>query len=269
MKGLTEYLAPTVVKTPATSATTVVLEPEIDPSQFGMSVPENTLITLSHNRRFDWEMFSGNLKAVTFKAEPKDKPVMHHKAPPVFVWPENDNWDCMERIAPRLELPVPEPWSNPEYAEIVETALDPLSKRVKDHQSAFNNWIWTWAYKDPWKEGDDHRIPDKYPLGVFLTILWMAGLNGASVKKGVPVERLFSEEEKSDLIRFLARCTEVIDSRVRKAISHYGHMPIWYESGDGTQSYPNTDTLWADMGKRHVFLAVLKEGIFQGVSPES
>ena len=131
LKGLTEYLAPTVVKTPATSATTAVLEPEIDPSQFGMSVPENALITLSHNRRFDWEMFSGNLKAETFKAEPKDKPVIHHKAPPVFVWPENNNWDCMERIAPRLELPVPEPWSNPEYAEIVETALDPLSKKGK------------------------------------------------------------------------------------------------------------------------------------------
>ena len=51
LKRLTEYMAPTVVKTPATSATAEVLDPEIDPADFGLSVPENTLITRQHNRQ--------------------------------------------------------------------------------------------------------------------------------------------------------------------------------------------------------------------------
>ena len=46
LKRLTEHMAPTVVKTPATSATTAVLEPEIDPAEIGLSVPQNALITL-------------------------------------------------------------------------------------------------------------------------------------------------------------------------------------------------------------------------------
>ena len=35
LKGLTERMAPTVVKTPATSATTAIREPEIDPAEIG------------------------------------------------------------------------------------------------------------------------------------------------------------------------------------------------------------------------------------------
>ena len=38
LKRLTEYMAPTVVKTPATSATAEVLDPEVDPDDFGLSV---------------------------------------------------------------------------------------------------------------------------------------------------------------------------------------------------------------------------------------
>ena len=80
-------------------------------------------------------------------------------------------------------------------------------------------------------QGDPHRFPDKFPLAPFFTILWMAALLGASEKQKVSVERLFSDKDRSGLIRFLTRCTEVIDSRARKAISHYGHIPIWYEAG--------------------------------------
>ena len=57
LKRMTEYLAPTVVKTPATS----VLDPETDPDVFGLSVPENTLITRQHNRRFNWQKFALDL----------------------------------------------------------------------------------------------------------------------------------------------------------------------------------------------------------------
>ena len=63
-------------------------------------------------------------------------------------------------------------------------------------------------------------------------ILWMAGLHHASVKHKTPVDKLFTDRDRSDLILFLARCTEVLDPRVRKALSHYGHVPIWYQSGD-------------------------------------
>ena len=263
LKKLTEYMAPTVVKTPATSATTAILEPEIDPDEIGLSVPQNTLITFSHDRRFDWATFSRNLMIESLNATTESKPVIHHKAPPLLTWPENQSWDCMARIAHRLTLPTPDPWSNSEYMEIAESGLQPLSTKVKDNQSAFNNWIWTWAYEDPDKVGDDHRFPDKYTMATFFTILWMAGLLSASQRQHVPVERLFSDRDKSDLIRFLTRCTEVMDSRARKAISHYGHIPIWYEAGDGKPHYPNTDTLWADKGNAMYSWLCAKKGYFK------
>ena len=58
VKKLTEQIAPTVVKTPATTKKN---EPTIDPEVFGLSVPQNTVITTKHNRRFDWEEFSRDL----------------------------------------------------------------------------------------------------------------------------------------------------------------------------------------------------------------
>ena len=67
LKRLTEQLAPSVVRTPATVATKVTQEPEINPEEFGESVPENTLITLEHNRRFDWEAFAGGLLAEAYE----------------------------------------------------------------------------------------------------------------------------------------------------------------------------------------------------------
>ena len=149
LKRLTEYMAPTVVKTPATSVTTTILEPEIDPAEIGLSVPENALITLNHDRRFDWAAFSRNLLIQSLNAPIESKPVIHHKAPAIFTWPENQTWDSMDRIAHRLAIPTPDPWSSSEYMEIAESALQPLSTKVQDNQSAFNNWIWTWAYDDP------------------------------------------------------------------------------------------------------------------------
>ena len=84
LKRMTEYIAPTVVKTPATSATAEVLDPEDDPDGFGLSVPENTLITRQHNRRFDWQKFARDLLIESLNAKVEDKPVIHHKAPPIF-----------------------------------------------------------------------------------------------------------------------------------------------------------------------------------------
>ena len=100
-------------------------------------------------------------------------------------------------------------------------------------------------------------------MAPLFTILWMAGLLSASERQKVPVEQLFSDKDRSDLIRFLTRCTEVMDSRVRKAISHYGHIPIWYEAGDGTPHYPNTDTLWADKGNAMYSWLCEKKGYFK------
>ena len=147
--------------------------------------------------------------------------------------------------------------------KIAETAITPLTSRPRDSPAAFNNWIWTWAYENPDQETDLHRIPDKYPLGVFFTIVWMAGLMTASKKHKIPMDELFSDEHKSDLIKFLVRCTEVIDARVRKALSHYGHIPIWYEVGDGANHYPGTDTLWADKGNAMYSWMCVKERFFK------
>ena len=103
VKEVTERIAPTIVKTPAT---TKKKEPTIDPVEFGSSVPQNTVITTKHNRRFDWEEFSRDLLEEVKKA-PKDwKPVIHHKAPPIFHWHENKAWDPMERVSKRLTVPI-------------------------------------------------------------------------------------------------------------------------------------------------------------------
>ena len=112
-------------------------------------------------------MFSRDLLIEVLNAPKESKPVIHHKAPPVFTWPENQAWDCMDRISHRLVIPTPDPWTNSEYAEIAESALQPLSVKVKDAPAAFNNWVWTWAYEDPEQQGDDNRIPDKYPMAPF------------------------------------------------------------------------------------------------------
>ena len=70
----------------------------------------------------------------------------------------------------------------------------------------------------------------------------------ASEKTNTSIDRLFSDGDRSDLFRFLGRCSDIIDPRVRKAVSHYGHVPLLYAVSDGTQHYPGTDTLWADKG---------------------
>ena len=161
-----------------------------------------------------------------------------------------------------MKIPTPSPWTNPEYVEIAESALPCFEKRADKNKGTFNNWIWTWAYKNPEQQADPHRIPDKYHLGVYFTILWMAGLHHASVKHKTPVDKLFTDRDRSDLILFLARCTEVLDPRVRKALSHYGHVPIWYQAGDGTPYYEGTDTLWADKGNAMYSWMCTKKGYF-------
>ena len=85
VRKLTERIAPTVVKTPATTKTK---EPTIDPEDFGLSVPQSTVITNKHNRRFDWEEFSKELLEEVKRAQKDWKPVIHHKAPPIFHWHE-------------------------------------------------------------------------------------------------------------------------------------------------------------------------------------
>ena len=69
LKRLTEHMSPSVNKTPATPASTMVLEPVVDPVEFPPSVPQNTLISLEHNRRFDWAKFSRTLLIEVLRVE--------------------------------------------------------------------------------------------------------------------------------------------------------------------------------------------------------
>ena len=255
LKKVTERLSPTVTGTPATPASPMVLEPVVDPVDFPQSVPQNTFITIEH-RRFDWGKFSRDLLIEVMKVERELKPVINCKAPPLFIWPENKAWNTGERLAHRLKIPTPS------YVEIAESAVPSLEKRADKHKATFNNWLWTWAYVNPDQEEDQDRIPDKYPISVLFTIMWMAGLHQASVKKNTTVDKLFTDRDRSDLILFLARCTEVLDPRVRKALSHYGHVPILYRSCDGTQYYEGTDTLWADKGNAMYSWLCKKKGYF-------
>ena len=249
VRKLTERVAPTVVKTPATIKKK---DCKTDPVELGHSVPSNTVITTKHNRRFDWEEFSKGLIEEVKKA-PKDwKPVIHHKAPPIFTWHENQAWDSMERVSKRLTVPTPNPWTNETFLSISEGAVPMLKKKVKDPKGAMNQYIYKWAYSDPKPKENEYRDPDRFDPASYLTILWMCGLQSASSKKHVPIEELFTDKDKSDIILFLAKCQEVIDPRVRKAVSHYGHTPVMYAAGDGTSHYPGTDTLWGRQRKFHV-----------------
>ena len=120
LKRLTEQLAPSVVRTPATVATRVAQEPETDPEEFEESVPENTLISSSHNRRYDWELFASQLLTEVMKA-PKDlKPMIDHKAPPMFIWHENRAWDAVSRLSHQIGVIVPDPWTCDEYTTLAQ-----------------------------------------------------------------------------------------------------------------------------------------------------
>ena len=247
LKRLTEHLAPSVVRTPATVATRVAQEPETDPEEFEESVPENTLISSSHNRRYDWELFANQLLTEVMKA-PKDlKPMIDHKAPPMFIWHENRTWDAVSRLSHQIEVLVPDPWTCDEYTTLAQAGCDSMDKSSNKASSALNHWIYTWAYTRVPAQNED-QTPDAVTLSTYLTVIWMSGLTKASEIQNTPIDRLFSDGDRSDLFRFLARCRDIIDPRVRKAVSHYGHVPLTHASDDGIPHYPGTDTLWADKG---------------------
>ena len=102
----------------------------------------------------------------------------------------------MERVSKRSSIPIPDPWTSDIFAVPV------LKKKVKDNKSAITHFICTWAYKDPQSTEDDHRDPDRIDQATYLTILWMCGLQSASSKRQVPIEDLFSDKDKSDIILF-------------------------------------------------------------------
>ena len=148
--------------------------------------------------------------------------------------------------------------------------MNPWKRVTARHHAALNNWIYTWAYIKAPAQNED-QTPTAYSLSAYLTIIWMAGLLKASEKTKTSIDRLFSDGDRSDLFRFLSKCSEVIDPRVRKAVSHYGHVPLMYASGDGTQHYPGTDTLWADKGNTFYAWLCDKRGYFNeyNLNPES
>ena len=261
LKRLTGPLASSVVKTPATVPTKVAQEPEVDPEEFPESVPENTLITLEHNRRFDWEKFAEGLLSEVARASKGLKPAIDHKAPSVFIWHENKAWDSVSRLSHKIDPPTPDPWTCDDYLNRARDGVPSLAKNAQKNPATLNNWISTWAYIRVPKQNED-QTPTACTLSEYLTVIWMTGLMKASEKQGTDVERLFSDGDRADLFRFLAKCSEIIDPRVRKAVSHYGHVPLMYAVGDGTQHYPGTDTLWADKGNAFYFWLCNKRGYF-------
>ena len=261
LKKLTGPLASSGVKTPATVAPKVAQEPEVDPEVFPESVPENTLITLEHNRRFDWEKFAEELLSEVARAPKGLKPAIDHKAPSVFIWHENKAWDSVSRFSHKIDPPISDPWSCEDYLNRAQEGVPSLEKNAQKNPATLNNWIYEWAYIEIPAQNED-QTPTACSLSQYLTIIWMTGLLKASERQGTDVERLFSDGDRSDLFRFLAKCREIIDPRVRKALSHYGHVPLMYAVGDGTQHYPGTDTLWADKGNSFYFWLCNKQGYF-------
>ena len=220
LKRLTEQLAPSVVRTPATVATKVAQEPEIDPEEFEDSVPENTLITLTHNRRFDWIIFARDLLLEVMKVPKEQKPAINHKAPSLFVWHESQAWDPVSRISHKFETPVPDPWTCDEYLNLANAGHMSMEKSNSKEPAALNNWIYTWAYIKVPAQNED-QTPTAYSLSAYLTILWMSGLLKASEKTKTSIDRLFSDGDRSDLFRFLAKCNDIIDpAQLGKPLGH-------------------------------------------------
>ena len=182
LKRLTEQLAPSVVRTPATVATKVTQEPEVNPEVFGESVPENTFITLEHDRRFDWETFAGALLAEVMRAPKEQKPMITHKAPPLFLWHENSSWDAVSRLSHQIDTPTPDPWTCDEYTGLAQAGVQSLEKSVSKASSALNNWIYTWAYVKVPAQNEDQTPNWRIRLSAYLTIIWMTGLLKASEK---------------------------------------------------------------------------------------
>ena len=166
VRKLPELIAPTVVHTPAKTKQEELI---VDPKVFGLNVPENTVITIQHPRRFDWVDFSKSLSEEVKRAPKEWKPAICHKAPPIFNWRENRFWDSMKRVSGRLKVPTPDPWTSDTLWSIANAAVPVLKKGGKDNKSAFSNWIYTWGYKDPQPGPNDQRNPDKYDEGTYLT----------------------------------------------------------------------------------------------------
>ena len=221
LKRLTERLAPSVVRTPATVATKAAQEPEIDPQEFEDSVPENTLITIAHSRRFDWITFARDLLIEVLKVPKEHKPAINHKAPSLFVWHENQAWDSVSRISHHFEIPAPDPWECAEYLNLAEAGHRSMEKNSTKEPAALNHWIYSWAYiKVP--EQNEDQTPTAYSLGAYLTIIWMSGLLKASEKTKTSIDRMFSDVDRSDLFRFIAKCSDIIDSQSTK-----GSFSLW------------------------------------------
>ena len=139
LKRLSEQLAPSVVKTPATVASRVAQEPEIDPDEFEDSVPENTLISLAHNRRFEWEAFAKGLLTEVLKAPKEQKPMINHKPPPLFIWHENQTWDAVSRLSHQFDAAVPDPWLCDDYQALAQAGCQSMEKGNSKAPAALNN----------------------------------------------------------------------------------------------------------------------------------
>ena len=75
---------------------TTVADPVVDPFEFPSSVPENAIITLEHNMRFDALRFSDSLNKMTGEAPDIQKPRLIGKAPEIFQWPRNEKVESSE-----------------------------------------------------------------------------------------------------------------------------------------------------------------------------
>ena len=65
----------------------------------------------------------------------------NHKAPPLFLWHENQAWDPVSRLSHQFCGPTPDPWTCEEYMDLAKGDLS-----AGKAPSALNNWIHTWAY---------------------------------------------------------------------------------------------------------------------------
>ena len=151
----------------------------------------------------------------------------------------------------------PDPWTCDEYNALAQAGCESMEKGSSlEEPAALNYWIYTWAYTREPAQNEDQTPDAAHAVNVSDGPLDVWTSKGLSETQKTTIDRLFSDGDRSDLFRFLSKCSEIIDPRVRKAVSHCGHVPLMYALSDGTQHYPGTDTLWADKRKYLLCLAL-------------
>ena len=185
---------------------TVLADPIEDPLEFPSSVPENTIIALEHNGRFDSLKYSDSLNKMASGAADIQKPRLIGKAREVFQWPRNEKWRPVQRLTDLHQCEGDaDPWKNERYLEVVKKYAGGSEKQKGSKWQ--NKAVWYFAYKD--SNHEDDAPFDNFTTREVLIISWMCALKNAEKSNHTQMSAFFQYPVKS-----------VYQGVVQEAVSH-------------------------------------------------